>query len=177
MSYVRSGRQSVFRVSASLNGSKKVEKVVLAYSGGLDTSVILKWLQETYDCEVVTFTADLGQVKDAHSRVHLSNQCLGLDGCLLTLVSPLGALPSRFMFSLVSSSARSSPCLPTCAIDGCACCAACQSLSCLCCAFAPHRVALTHSTSMSLSIKPISKNQTNQSPFPSTGEVSLALEG
>jgi len=39
----------------------KVNKVVLAYSGGLDTSVIVKWLQETYDCEVVTFTADLGQ--------------------------------------------------------------------------------------------------------------------
>jgi argininosuccinate synthase len=38
-----------------------VKKVVLAYSGGLDTSVILKWLQETYRCEVVTFTADLGQ--------------------------------------------------------------------------------------------------------------------
>jgi argininosuccinate synthase len=39
----------------------EVNKIVLAYSGGLDTSVILKWLQETYDCEVVTFTADLGQ--------------------------------------------------------------------------------------------------------------------
>lgn len=38
-----------------------VKKVVLAYSGGLDTSVILKWLQDTYQCEVVTFTADLGQ--------------------------------------------------------------------------------------------------------------------
>lgn len=38
-----------------------IKKVVLAYSGGLDTSVIVKWLQETYDCEVVTFTADLGQ--------------------------------------------------------------------------------------------------------------------
>ena len=38
-----------------------INKVVLAYSGGLDTSVILKWLRETYDCEVVTFTADLGQ--------------------------------------------------------------------------------------------------------------------
>ncbi|MCB1889215.1 MAG: argininosuccinate synthase [Rhodocyclaceae bacterium] len=38
-----------------------VSKVVLAYSGGLDTSVILKWLQDTYQCEVVTFTADLGQ--------------------------------------------------------------------------------------------------------------------
>ena len=37
------------------------KKVVLAYSGGLDTSIILKWLQQTYGCEVVTFTADLGQ--------------------------------------------------------------------------------------------------------------------
>jgi argininosuccinate synthase len=41
--------------------TKPVKKVVLAYSGGLDTSVILKWLQETYRCEVVTFTADIGQ--------------------------------------------------------------------------------------------------------------------
>ncbi len=40
---------------------KHVKKVVLAYSGGLDTSIILKWLQTTYGCEVVTFTADLGQ--------------------------------------------------------------------------------------------------------------------
>ena len=39
----------------------KVKKVVLAYSGGLDTSVILKWLQDVYDCEVVTFTADIGR--------------------------------------------------------------------------------------------------------------------
>ena len=42
----------------------KVKKVVLAYSGGLDTSVILKWLQDTYGCEVVTFTADIGQGKE-----------------------------------------------------------------------------------------------------------------
>ena len=38
-----------------------IKKVVLAYSGGLDTSVILKWLEDTYGCEVVTFTADIGQ--------------------------------------------------------------------------------------------------------------------
>ena len=38
-----------------------VKKAVLAYSGGLDTSIILKWLQDVYDCEVVTFTADIGQ--------------------------------------------------------------------------------------------------------------------
>jgi argininosuccinate synthase len=41
--------------------TKDIKKVVLAYSGGLDTSIILKWLQTTYHCEVVTFTADLGQ--------------------------------------------------------------------------------------------------------------------
>jgi len=41
--------------------TSKVNKVVLAYSGGLDTSIILKWLEDTYDCEVVTFTADIGQ--------------------------------------------------------------------------------------------------------------------
>src|SRR6202789_3375769 len=44
-----------------MNMTKKIKKVVLAYSGGLDTSIILRWLQETYGCEVVTFTADLGQ--------------------------------------------------------------------------------------------------------------------
>ncbi len=48
-----------------------VKKAVLAYSGGLDTSIILKWLQDTYDCEVITFTADLGQgdeVEDARAK-------------------------------------------------------------------------------------------------------------
>jgi argininosuccinate synthase len=43
---------------------KQVNKVVLTYSGGLDTSVILKWLQTEYGCEVVTFTADLGQSEE-----------------------------------------------------------------------------------------------------------------
>ena len=41
--------------------SKNIKKVVLAYSGGLDTSIIVKWLQDNYKCEVITFTADLGQ--------------------------------------------------------------------------------------------------------------------
>ena len=40
---------------------KKIRKIVLAYSGGLDTSIILKWLQETYKAEVIAFTADIGQ--------------------------------------------------------------------------------------------------------------------
>ncbi|MBI2383145.1 MAG: argininosuccinate synthase [Gammaproteobacteria bacterium] len=46
---------------------QKVKKVALAYSGGLDTSVILKWLQDTYRCEVVTFTADIGQGEELDS--------------------------------------------------------------------------------------------------------------
>ena len=48
-------------MSKAKKPSSGVKKVVLAYSGGLDTSVILKWLQDTYGCEVVSFTADLGQ--------------------------------------------------------------------------------------------------------------------
>ena len=46
---------------------KSIDKVVLAYSSGLDTSVILKWLQENYGCEVVTFTADIGQGEEVES--------------------------------------------------------------------------------------------------------------
>jgi argininosuccinate synthase len=54
--------------------TRDVKKVVLAYSGGLDTSIILKWLQTTYRCEVVTFTADLGQGEElapAHDKALL----------------------------------------------------------------------------------------------------------
>src|SRR5699024_3057633 len=53
------GAGSVFSVMECFMSG--IKKVVLAYSGGLDTSVIVKWLQETYHCEVVTFTADIGQ--------------------------------------------------------------------------------------------------------------------
>src|SRR5688572_30835568 len=54
--------------------TEAVKRVVLAFSGGLDTSVILKWLQQTYACEVVTFTADLGQgeeIEPARSKAEL----------------------------------------------------------------------------------------------------------
>lgn len=53
-----------------------IRKVVLAYSGGLDTSVILKWLQTTYNCEVVTFTADLGQGEEL-GPAHVNAERLG----------------------------------------------------------------------------------------------------
>jgi len=56
----------------------KIAKIVLAYSGGLDTSVILKWLQENYDCEVVTFTADLGQGEEL-SEAREKASALGVD--------------------------------------------------------------------------------------------------
>ena len=46
---------------------KNINKVVLAYSGGLDTSVILAWLKDTYDCEIVTFTADIGQGEEVET--------------------------------------------------------------------------------------------------------------
>src|ERR1700753_553802 len=45
----------------------KIKRLVLSYSGGLDTSIILKWLQTNYNCEVVTFTADLGQGEELES--------------------------------------------------------------------------------------------------------------
>ena len=71
-----------------LKENSKIKKIVLAYSGGLDTSVILKWLQDNYQCDVVTFTADIGQgeeVEPARNKAEslgvkeiLSSQCLGL---------------------------------------------------------------------------------------------------
>jgi argininosuccinate synthase len=54
-----------------------IKKVVLAYSGGLDTSVIVKWLQETYQCEVVTFTADIGQGEEVEPA-RLKAEALGV---------------------------------------------------------------------------------------------------
>jgi len=57
--------------------NRVIKKVVLAYSGGLDTSVILKWLQETYRCEVIAFCADLGQGEDLKA-VKLKAQRLGV---------------------------------------------------------------------------------------------------
>ena len=55
--------------------SKKIRKAVLAYSGGLDTSVILLWLRETYGCEVATFTADIGQGEEIEPARAKAEQC------------------------------------------------------------------------------------------------------
>ena len=54
---------------------KSVKKAVLAYSGGLDTSIILKWLQDVYHCEVVTFTADIGQGEELEPARAKARDC------------------------------------------------------------------------------------------------------
>ena len=84
-------------VRSQSTASKKVSKVVLAYSGGLDTSVILRWLQETYDCEVVTFTADLGQARSLScpslsAKYHLVRPSLPGLQCICKLASQTGKL-------------------------------------------------------------------------------------
>src|ERR1044071_10112938 len=57
--HLANGGQSIIE-----NMSKTIKKVVLAYSGGLDTSAMLLWLKETYDCEVVCYCADVGQAEE-----------------------------------------------------------------------------------------------------------------
>ena len=52
---------------------EKIKKIVLAFSGGLDTSVILKWLQEKFSCEVATFTADIGQIGEVSKAKEVAN--------------------------------------------------------------------------------------------------------
>ena len=75
------------------------KKVVLAYSGGLDTSIILKWLQTDYGCEVVTFTADLGQgeeLEPARAKAELMGaSSIYIDCLLYTSPSPRDGLLSR----------------------------------------------------------------------------------
>ena len=64
---MRAFRACLFELKPMTNTKSSVNKVVLAYSGGLDTSVILAWLRETYDCEIVTFTADIGQGEEVEA--------------------------------------------------------------------------------------------------------------
>ena len=56
---------------------KKKRKIVLAYSGGLDTSIILKWLQENYNAEVITYTSDIGQKIDK-KKILINAKALGV---------------------------------------------------------------------------------------------------
>jgi len=65
------------------SGQEKVNKVVLAYSGGLDTSVILPWLKETYGCEVVAFVADIGQGKEELRGIEKKALASGASQCIV----------------------------------------------------------------------------------------------
>jgi argininosuccinate synthase len=67
----------------------KIKKAVLAYSGGLDTSVILKWLQDEYQCEVVTFTADLGQGEELEPAREKAKKFGVKESILMTCVKSL----------------------------------------------------------------------------------------
>ena len=67
---------------------KKKRKVVLAYSGGLDTSIILKWLQENYNVEVITYTADIGQ-KINKNKIIDNAKKLGAKKIIVSLIMPI----------------------------------------------------------------------------------------
>src|SRR3546814_17860824 len=85
--------------------SESFKRVVLAYSGGLDTSVILKWLQVTYGCEVVTFTADLGQgeeLEPARAKAEL----MGIKPEHIYLDALREEFVSDFVFPIMRANAR-----------------------------------------------------------------------
>src|SRR5690554_6745437 len=63
--------------------SKNIKKIVLAYSGGLDTSVILPWLKERYGCKVVAFVADVGQGADELDGIEEKAMASGADKCVV----------------------------------------------------------------------------------------------
>ena len=82
-----------------------IKKVVLAYSGGLDTSVILKWLQVTYDCEVVTFTADLGQGEELEPARHKA-KLMGLSDENIYIDDLREEFVRDFVFPMMRANAR-----------------------------------------------------------------------
>ena len=65
---------------------KKNKKIVLAYSGGLDTSIILKWLQENYDSEVIAYTADIGQEMD-RKKIIKNAKKLGVKKIIMAIIN------------------------------------------------------------------------------------------
>ena len=82
-----------------------IKKVVLAYSGGLDTSVILKWLQVTYNCEVVTFTADLGQGEELEPARHKA-QLMGIPDKNIYIDDLREEFVRDFVFPMMRANAR-----------------------------------------------------------------------
>jgi argininosuccinate synthase len=81
---------------------EKVKKVVLAYSGGLDTSVIPRWLVETYGCEVIAFAADLGQEDPFHN---LKKRALSTGACKVYIDDLREEFVKDFIFPLLRANA------------------------------------------------------------------------
>jgi argininosuccinate synthase len=92
------------RPTAPAVTSQDAQKVVLAYSGGLDTSVILKWLQDTYNCEVVTFTADIGQREEVEPARQKALQ-LGIPGANIYIEDLREEFVRDFVFPMFRANA------------------------------------------------------------------------
>src|SRR5262250_3524045 len=82
--------------------AKSVKRVVLAYSGGLDTSVILRWLIETYRCEVVAYCADLGQGEEL---IPIRDKALRTGASRVTIVDLREEFVRDFVFPMLRASA------------------------------------------------------------------------
>ena len=82
--------------------SKKVNKIVLAYSGGLDTSVILHWLTENYSSEVITFTADIGQ---EHNSKQVKSKAKKIGASKVIIEDLKDEFISQFVFPMFRANA------------------------------------------------------------------------
>ena len=83
---------------------QNVKKIVLAYSGGLDTSAIIPWLKENYGCEVVAFAADVGQGDEELEGLHEKAIASGASGSITTMISRPSAI-----FSICTSVSSLTP--------------------------------------------------------------------
>ena len=84
--------------------SERIEKIILAYSGGLDTSVILKWLQEEYDCEVITLTVNLGQISENLEAAR--KKALKLGAVEAIVVDAVEEFANDYIFKGIKANAR-----------------------------------------------------------------------
>ena len=82
---------------------KSKKRIVLAYSGGLDTSIILKWLQEKYNCEVICYTADIGQEINRKKIFSNAKKFLTPNNLIFIFCSLLSSLFTTNMISLLKT--------------------------------------------------------------------------
>jgi argininosuccinate synthase len=82
------------------------KKIILAYSGGLDTSIIITWLKENYDCEVITYTANLGQFKDNNELEKIKKKALRSGATEAIVEDVQSEFVEKYLWPLVKSSAK-----------------------------------------------------------------------